>query len=259
MRHSTTRLTATDSDQLTTRLLEMEAASASGHKAPRSPPMLPSLKKFLESLPEIRPEDLPEDHKNCDICMEQYTAEVGAEKPVSLSCGHVFGSICIEAWVASSQVSRPTCPMCRAVLTSPSSIQRWEHLATLMQQQPCPSLSQTPRRTGASAAGGHGSAVELVSLFFHVVMQMLAHHRRHRMPASALLLRSAQAVASRMGHLYVLLGPAMDDVGVAVPWAERGPNVVAILDLKQRRMLEGTLEKLAQTERRVLSEEAVNI
>lgn len=228
----------------------MEATPAPEHGASRPSLILPSIQRFLEALPEIQLKVLSEDHKNCSICMEQYTDDVKAEYPVSLRCGHVFGSLCIKSWVSSSQVSQPTCPICRATLTPSSDIQRWEHLATIMQQQPYISLHQTPRRRITSSLEGDVSAVELVSLFFQVVMEMLAHHHRHRIPASVLLLQSAKAVASRMGDLYVLLRPTTDVMGVTALWDERGPEVVTVLDLKRRRMFEGALEKLAQVERR---------
>ena len=213
----------------------------------RLPSMLPSIKRSLEALPEISLQLLTEDHKSCNICMEQFTDE----RPVLLRCGHIFGSICIKAWASTSQVSQPTCPMCRTILTPPSSIERWEYFATIMLQQPYTSLCQNLRRSDTFPSEDRDSAVQLVSLFFQVVMEMLAHHRRHRIPASALLIQSAQAVACRMGCLYVLLKPMMDFEGVTVPWDERGPSVVTILDLKCERIFGEALEKMAQLEERV--------
>lgn len=100
----------------------------------------------------------------------------------------------------------------------------------------------------------YDSAVELVSLFYQVVMQILKHHRRHDIPASALLIQSAQAAASRMGRLYVLLKPMMDVVGVTVPWGDCGPSVTEMLDLKSERNFERALERMAQVERGVTFE-----
>ena len=100
----------------------------------------------------------------------------------------------------------------------------------------------------------HDLAVGLVRLFFQVVMQMLGHHRRHRIPASALLLQSAQAVAGRMGFLFVLLKDTMKIMSVTVPWDEHGPNVVVILDLKNESLFEAAFERMLQVERRVTSE-----
>ena len=218
--------------------------------------MPPSIKRFLEALPEIQLKDLSEDHKNCNICMEQYTDATDAEKPVSLRCGHIFGSSCIMNWVLSSEVSHhSTCPMCRATLTAPSDIERWENWAIVMQEQPYTSLSQTLHRrpsTSTSTSGdSDSSAVELVSLFFQVVMKMQTHHRDH---PSALLRQSAQALAGRMGRLYVLLKPTMDAMGVTVPWDERGPPVVALLDLECERGFLAVFGRLMEVERRAASE-----
>ncbi len=219
--------------------------------------MLPSIKRSLEALPEISLELLAEDYKSCNICMEQFTDATDAERPVSLSCGHIFGSSCINAWASSSQVSQPTCPMCRTILTPPSSIERWEYFATIMLQQPYTSLCQNLRRSDTFPSEDRDSAVQLVSLFFQVTMEMLAHHRRHHIPASALLIQSAQAVACRMGCLYVLLKLMMDVGGVTVPWDERGPSVVRMLDLKCERIFEEALERMALLEERVTGERTV--
>lgn len=98
-----------------------------------------------------------------------------------------------------------------------------------------------------------------MSLFFQVVMQMLAYHRRHRIPATALLLQSAQAVASRMGRLYFLLKPTMDVMGTTVPWDERGPPLITILRPEYERMFEMAFERMAQMERRATSEWAIDV
>ena len=104
----------------------------------------------------------------------------------------------------------------------------------------------------------HDLAVGLVRLFFQVVMQMLGHHRRHRIPASALLLQSAQAVAVRMGFLSVLLQDAMKIMSVTVPWDEHGPTIVMILDMKYESLFEAAFERMLQVERRVTSEMGVS-
>ena len=96
-------------------------------------------------------------------------------------------------------------------------------------------------------------------LFFQVVMQILAYHRRHRIPASALLLKSAQAVASRMGDLCQLLRNTMEVLGMRVPWDGNGPSAVFVLDLKNESFFEGTLERMLQVEQRVASGWAMNL
>ena len=59
--------------------------------------MVSSFCLYMEYLPEKKPTDLSEDHQSCNICMEDFT--MGAEKPVSVRCGHIFGSSCIETWI----------------------------------------------------------------------------------------------------------------------------------------------------------------
>ena len=239
----------------------MEATQAAEVGVLKPPTMLPSIKRFLEALPEIQPKDLSTDHKSCNICMERFTDDTDAEKPIYLRCGHIFGSFCIKAWVSSSQASQPTCPMCRVVLTPSSSIERWEYFATVMQQQPYTSLCETLHGpTGTSSFDDrYDSAVELVSLFYQVVMQILRHHRYHDIPASALLIQSAQAVASRMGCLYILLKPTIDMRGMTVPWGERGPSFTRVLDLKSERGFEKALDTMAQMERSVVPDLTISV
>ena len=85
-------------------------------------------------------------------------------------------------------------------------------------------------------------------------MKMQTYHRDHRIPPSALLRQSAQAVAGRMAHLFVLLKPAMDAVGATVPWDERGPPVVTVLDLECERGFRAVLDKMMEVERRAALE-----
>lgn len=235
----------------------MEAALEPESLTP--PPLSPFIEYFLEKLPRVQVRDLSEDHKNCNICMEQFTDEAETEKPIRLRCGHIFGSFCIKSWASSSPASQPTCPMCRKTMPSSSSIERWEYLATLMQQRPYISQSKSLRRVGTFALEDWAAAVEFVSLFFTVVMEVRAWYRRKRIAASALLLGSARSLAVHMGHLYVLLKPTMELMGVAVPWGEGGPPVITILDSEYRRGFEEAFETLAHMERRLVSDSTSNL
>ncbi|KAL8767560.1 MAG: hypothetical protein Q9209_005977 [Squamulea sp. 1 TL-2023] len=64
----------------------------------------------------------------CYICHENSLTGDGAEIPIKLSCGHIFGMACLVTWIfnqiegdsnpgANSNPS-PRCPMCRASLLS---------------------------------------------------------------------------------------------------------------------------------------------
>ena len=101
----------------------------------------------------------------------------------------------------------------------------------------------------AVAGDEDSSAVELVRLFFMVVLRVRKHHRRQRIPASGLLKESARAVAERMGGLVVLLKGGMRALGVRVPWGEGGPVVGTILGGGYERVYEAAFERLGEVER----------
>jgi len=55
--------------------------------------------------------DIPE---SCSICLNSFTSADTIETPVQLYCGHVFGSTCFAAWMATSV--HINCPQCRRSL-----------------------------------------------------------------------------------------------------------------------------------------------
>lgn len=68
--------------------------------------------RFVDELPDISLNDLPNDCPSCNICMEPFDSTEEPESPVKLPCGHVMGRNCIVKWLASSN----SCPLCRRVL-----------------------------------------------------------------------------------------------------------------------------------------------
>ena len=48
----------------------------------------------------------------CPICME---AIAGAERAVTIACGHLYHHACLRTWVATSRTD--TCPKCRRPVT----------------------------------------------------------------------------------------------------------------------------------------------
>ncbi|KAL8787210.1 MAG: hypothetical protein Q9213_002321 [Squamulea squamosa] len=64
----------------------------------------------------------------CNICYEDSLTVDGAEIPIKLSCGHIFGMACLVTWMfnqieadSNLEANRnlsPRCPMCRASLLS---------------------------------------------------------------------------------------------------------------------------------------------
>lgn len=73
---------------------------------------------FLRSLPLVLAVDLPDNNRDCPICMEEYVTSEHYEPPVRLPCDHVFGKDCLRSWLQSSVLNRNnnTCPICRSVL-----------------------------------------------------------------------------------------------------------------------------------------------
>ena len=74
--------------------------------------LLSPAKSFLESLPIVRSEDLPEDSHTCHICQELFddpdpAVEEEAENPVRLPCNHIMGSVCLAKWFSRNK----SCPM----------------------------------------------------------------------------------------------------------------------------------------------------
>lgn len=53
-----------------------------------------------------------DDENCCPICFEGWTS-TGSHRLVSLRCGHLFGSLCIERWLANTAAGqKPKCPQC---------------------------------------------------------------------------------------------------------------------------------------------------
>ena len=74
------------------------------------------------NVPDVNFADLPEDERNCPICMKPYVQEE-PRKPYSereeesagmLHCGHVVGQYCLEEWIIGER--KNTCPLCRTVI-----------------------------------------------------------------------------------------------------------------------------------------------
>ena len=98
--------------------LDLEEGSLDGGDTPLSR----AGTRFVDELPDISVNDLPDDCHSCDICMEPFDSSSSAEEPespVKLPCGHVMGRSCISKWLTSS--SNNSCPLCRRVLFDPEA------------------------------------------------------------------------------------------------------------------------------------------
>lgn len=97
---------------------------------------------FIQSLPRVEISTLERDELECSICKLEYgtprgntstvaaldpglPGEEDAEKPVKLSCGHVFGDWCIKRWLLEQP---PSCPICRFEFSSIALNYRLEEL-----------------------------------------------------------------------------------------------------------------------------------
>ena len=78
--------------------------------------------KAVEGEPETESEnDDDTDAGACPICLEPWTSS-GKHRICSLKCGHLFGKICIEKWLAGSNnngTPRNKCPQCNALARRP--------------------------------------------------------------------------------------------------------------------------------------------
>lgn len=94
-----------------------------GH-GPNNSNRVEEVKAFLEHLPKVPEDELP-DNEECVLCKEPFGTKVDGERgkesehPVKLPCGHIFGSSCIAIWLEKE--GKTTCPYCRHQLFGTSS------------------------------------------------------------------------------------------------------------------------------------------
>ena len=73
---------------------------------------------FVDTLPILILDLLPEDHRNCPVCLERYSQQ--SEQPIRVPCGHIIGKNCLLTWLQSAPRNANNntnkCPICRAVL-----------------------------------------------------------------------------------------------------------------------------------------------
>ena len=89
------------------------------HNALTMTPQRATATRFILSLPIVNKANLPDEHKSCHICMEDFKAQTAntLELPVRLPCSHILGTICMINWLSSNGDESPRgCPMCRAEL-----------------------------------------------------------------------------------------------------------------------------------------------
>ncbi|KAK4693109.1 hypothetical protein P7C71_g4221, partial [Lecanoromycetidae sp. Uapishka_2] len=78
-----------------------------------SRPILPSNDRPKIELWEVSINDLAEDCRDCNICLQPYPPKSTGEKALKMMCGHIFGSDCILQWAQTQGTDSMTCPMCR--------------------------------------------------------------------------------------------------------------------------------------------------
>ncbi|MCJ1450230.1 hypothetical protein MMC28_000559 [Mycoblastus sanguinarius] len=82
------------------------------------------VEEFLDSLPDICKCDLPEEDRQCAVCLQEYCClyeyltgplnEGTSERAVRLPCNHVIGFDCIVEWLSPYKEAKNTCPYCRS-------------------------------------------------------------------------------------------------------------------------------------------------
>ena len=94
---------------------------------PEHHPQPPTAIGYLESIPRIAWETVPEDKDECGICQSKYSDTV---TPQQLVCKHLFCSHCLSQWLDPCGAARDTCPACREVqfptLPPPDSLETLE-------------------------------------------------------------------------------------------------------------------------------------
>lgn len=84
------------------------------------------IQNFVDQLPSVPIESLPQGEASCAVCLEQYASSQD-EAPVMLSCGHKFGNKCILRWLVEENW---TCPMCRSLVFKAPTEMRENHIWT---------------------------------------------------------------------------------------------------------------------------------
>ena len=140
--------------------------------------------EFLESLPIISPTDLPEDCKDCPVCVDIYQND---DAPVRLSCNHIMGKDCLSKWLKSSakNANNRRCPMCRAVLLEHyltyheiyDQMPELEGEDTESQSEPPASPSITASRTAGRGLTREESARRLLQRHMREVEILTRAHR----------------------------------------------------------------------------------
>ena len=95
---------------------------ALGIQIPRPAPIKsPAAIDFLSTLPLVNLAQLPENHRDCEICFEGFSSireqseNIALECAASLPCGHIIGRFCLARWVHPCKNDN-TCPFCRRKL-----------------------------------------------------------------------------------------------------------------------------------------------
>ena len=90
-------------------------------------PQPPPASVYLESIPRIAWQSVPDDKDECGICQAKYSDTV---TPRQLVCKHLFCETCIRQWLSPAQAASNTCPACRKVqfpeIPPPDSIEALE-------------------------------------------------------------------------------------------------------------------------------------
>jgi hypothetical protein len=144
------------------------------------PRRYPTLRTFKSAFISPNPDTIS-DNDECCICLDRY--DDGSHQAVGVTsnrdCTHLFGRLCLEVYLESSNPRKNTCPVCRRKWYTRRSIEPLTPRDTNTSHMLAPfSLLRTSARTGAASREttlqGRLQAVNNVSMDRHV--EQLAHH-----------------------------------------------------------------------------------
>ena len=243
----------------------------------RSRPCTPTARMFLQNLPIVVVDELPEDERRCHICHDPYLQGDEAEEPVRLPCGHHFGQACINRWLSPDDVEpKSTCPICR---TSFFTVE-YRSDSGLDENGNLEGEDVDARFSGNadSFVFGEWNFAQLPRTATEATRQMqhfdqhwsnqmlLVSHVRPYVPRQDPNARTAHEVlrsfrenvapsyleavtlGDEMGQLFIRLRTTMRLLKFLPTWNEFGPLVEDILDAESRGMIETALCRLVHIE-----------
>ena len=97
-------------------IIEIDVGNENGNISNLEDVKVTVSKEELDKIPLIDFSELEKKDTICSICLDEFEKEHKIRKTV---CGHLFHMKCLDKWLSENSYK---CPMCRAEITSPSTI-----------------------------------------------------------------------------------------------------------------------------------------